>query len=126
MPPKQLSKKFWLKFLSKTKLYFFIFLLTTLLFLLLLGFNSYFQLRKIQLEADGAIDQIIGLAGLKGSNLYFLSTATIIDQINKNNPNILVTEASKQFPDTLILKFKYVEPVALLKLNLGFAQLSQD
>ena len=126
MPPKQLSKKFWLKFLSKTKLYFFIFLSATLLFLLLLGFNSYFQLRKIQLEADGAIDQIIGLAGLKGSNLYFLSTATIIDQINKNNPNLLVTEAIKQFPDTLILKLKYVEPVAQLKLNLGFAQLSAD
>ena len=126
MPPKQLSKKFWLKFLSKTKLYFFIFLLTTLLFLLLLGTNSYFQLRKIQLEADGAIDRIIGLDGLKGRNLYLLSTAAIIDKINKNNPNLLVTGASKQFPDTLILKLKYVEPAALLKLNLGFAQLSAD
>ena len=126
MQQKQLSKKFWLKFLPKVKLYFIIFLLTVLFFLLLLGFNSYYQLRTIRLEGDRIKDQIIGLGGFKRSNLYFLSTATIIDLINENNPNLLVAEAVKQFPDTLVLKLKYIEPIAQLKLNLGFAQLSAD
>ena len=126
MPQKQLSKKFLPKFLPKAKLYFLITFIAFSLFLLLLGINSYYQLRIIQIEGSTPKDHILGLDSFKGTNLYFLSTGSIIDAVNKNNPNILIDEVVKEFPDKIVLKIKYIEPIAHLKLNVGYAELSDE
>ncbi len=108
------------------KTYLLIIITAISLFLISLGFNSYYRLRTIQLEGIFPKNNVLGIENLKGLNLYFLSEDFITDTVNNNNPNIVVAEVIKEFPDKLIIKLRLNEPIAQLKLNAGYAQLSEE
>lgn len=126
MRQKSSYKQSFLASFPKIRSYFLIIITSISLFLIFLGFNSYFRLRTIQLEGDLPKNNVLGIEGLKGLNLYFLSESFITDAVNNNNPNIVVDDVIKEFPDKLIIKLRLIDPIAQLKLNAGYAQLSVE
>lgn len=126
MPQKSSYKRFFRVIPPKVKIYLLITVLALVGFLTLKYANTYFQIKAILVEGDIPGNQIRGLENLKGKSLYFLTDSYIVDTLVKNNPSIRLDEIIKEFPNRLVLKLEYVEPVAQLKLNVGFAELSDE
>lgn len=126
MPPKSLSKHYFPRFNSKLKIYSLIVVIVLMVFFTFLFLNSYFLLKTINIEGNITNNKLIGLESLKGANMLFLSIQTIADTINKNNPAIMIEDITKEYPDKLYLKLESLDSLAQLKLNIGFAQLSEN
>lgn len=126
MPQKSSYKRFFHMIPPKVKTYLFITTLALVGFLALRYVNTYFQIKAILVEGEIPGNQIRGLENLKGKSLYFLTDSYITDTLVKNNPNIRLDEIIKDFPNRLVLKLEYVDPIAQLKLNGGFAELSDE
>lgn len=126
MPQKSSLKLFIRNSIPKTKVYLSILIVTVTVFLILISFNSYFELKTIHIEGDNLNIQIFGLENLKGKNLYLLSEELVTGILNENNPKLIVDELVKEYPDSLTIKLKSVQPIAQIKLNIGFAELSAE
>jgi len=126
MLQKSSFKQFFRIILPKLRISIFIAAAALTGFLVLRYVNSYFQIKTIHVEGEVPTDQIRGLENLKGTNLYFLTDGYISDILVKNNPDIQINQIIKELPNKIILKLKYIQPIAKLKLNVGFAQLSVE
>ncbi|MBI4226228.1 hypothetical protein HY612_03905 [Candidatus Roizmanbacteria bacterium] len=84
------------------------------------------QIKTIIVEGDIPEYQIRGLENLKGINILLLTESYVAENLVKNNPMIQLDEVAKEFPNKLILKFKSIVPLAAVKLNEGYALLSED
>lgn len=127
MPLKLLSK---LSFHSMTKkkvgkifvLIFFLTFISTVIYF----FVKYFSVRSIEIESSENSPEVIGLTTLKNSNLIFLNEAKIEKSLLENNTNLKEIKLEKKYPNTLILKIKLNQPLAYLKLNQGYAAISEN
>src|SRR3989344_2292381 len=117
MPQKSSSTQYFRKVFPKFNVYSLILMSALLIFLIFIYLNSYFQLKTINIRGEISKDKIVGLENLQGTNLYFLSSESLANSIDKNNPAITVEEITKQYPNVLNLRLKQLEPVAQLKLN---------
>ena len=126
MPQRSSYKPFFQTIPPKVKIYLFITALALIGFLTLKYTNTYFQIKTILVEGNIPGNQIKGLENLKGQSLYFLTDSYIADTLVKNNPNIRLVEIIKEFPNKLVLKLEHIKPAAQLKLNVGFAELSDE
>src|SRR3989344_342671 len=111
---------------SKVKKYLFILLISLIGFFVLKYLNSYFQIKTIVVVGDIRVKELKGLENLKGKNIYSLTEAHIEDTLTESNPNFLLAEVIKEFPNKLRLKLILIEPLASLKLNQGYAFLSVE
>lgn len=126
MRVKSSSKQFFQKIFPKISLYFLIILSTSIIFFILGYVKSYFQIKTILVEGESFNNQIKGLENLKGSNIFFLTDNQIRVTLVKDNPSIQLDEIVKELPDKLILRLKHIEPIVALKLNQGYALLSNE
>ncbi|OGK25194.1 hypothetical protein A2954_03585 [Candidatus Roizmanbacteria bacterium RIFCSPLOWO2_01_FULL_37_12] len=125
MPPKSSLKQSFRKAYPKFKVYALITAVACLIFFIFIFLNSYFEVKTIRIHGDVRREKISGLKNLKGTNLYFLSNDSLAKTINKSNPTIMVEEITKEYPNILNIRVKQLEPIAQLRLNTGFAHLSE-
>src|SRR3989344_279061 len=126
MPPKPSSRHYFLQLSPKLKVYSLVIVLSLLVFFSFLLINNYFQLKTIQVEGEKVYNKLSGLESLKGSNLLFLSPQFIKETITNSNPAIVIEDITKEYPDKIYINIKSLEQLAQLKLNIGFAQLSEN
>lgn len=124
MPPKTSSKQSLKHTLPKYKIYLFIGVFTLLLLGTFIYLNFYFQIKTIQIDGNIDKNKITSLENLVGTNLVFISAESLTDSLTKNNPALEVENIKKVYPNKLILNLTFVEPIAELKLNAGYALLS--
>ena len=126
MQPKSSAKLYFPRLPISFRYYLLIIFIAIAVFIALIYFFSYFKLRHILIEGEITNHKIFGLENLKGVNLIFLTQESVTNIIYKNNPAIEIEEITKVYPDKLFLKLNFSIPLAQLKLNSGFAQLSEN
>lgn len=111
---------------SRFKIYSLIFFVSITIFLLAIFLIYYFQIKNIIIQGNIPRNEIIGIENLKDNNLLLLSDQIVEENIIQNNPQIKKVTIDKIYPKTLLLKVEVNEASAYLKLNKGFAALSDE
>ena len=102
-------------------------LLTLILtFFSFLFLQTYMSLKTINIEGNIANQNLRSVSNLTGKNLLFLSTKSLTEDINRNNPNLLVEEVKKIYPDKLSIKLRSLKTLAQLQLNQGYVHLAKE
>ncbi len=112
------------KYSNKIARWFFFILLTAAVFIGLYFLNDGIKIKKIEVINSGS--NILGLDELKKTSLIFLNEKETVDFILKKNPLIKDVKIEKKFPSTLILKLTYDRTLAVLVVNNGYFNLSEQ
>lgn len=85
-----------------------------------------FQLKEIRIQGLSPQKQLVGLASLENKSIVLLDVRALEQQLKDQNPFIKTISLEKEYPHTLSIIASIHYPVANLKTNGGFFQLSED
>lgn len=87
--------------------------------ILLISFSLYLYrqttVKKVEIESNS--QNIKGLGVLNGKNLIFLNEERLIQELNKQNPNLKKIIIQKKYPNTLLIFTVERIPIAQIKKN---------
>lgn len=123
MPQILLSKRYS----QLTKSILAIFLISVVVFLVLLGIYTITRIQNILLNG-GMVDKtaLRGLSIIYQKNLFFISSEELEKTLLKENPQLQSVSVQKLFPNSVVLTTEPEPIVAALEMNEGYALLSSE
>lgn len=95
------------------------------LFIFLIKTNDFFSVNNFVVYIDKEMRKnIFGLDEFKKSNILFLETEKIKDNLIKKNPDFKKVSVEKKYPDTLLINIVLDKPLAVLRVDLGYFYLN--
>lgn len=108
---------------GKKKLVFFLLFLFFFLGLFLLV-NSFYIKEIVLISSDPKV-RLIGISGLKNTNILFLNSSQVEKEIIEKNPYVYSIEIIKKYPSKLILEVIMDSALAMIKCDSGYFLVSE-